>query len=167
MSTPSSKPLTPSASESPTPNSCGECNVCCILPKVSAIDKPANQPCRYLQRGENGCTVYARRPMCCQKYACLWLQGFLSEDIRLRPDQLGVLFELHPTPHGAIYVFREVRAGTLIQDGALLNPEDPFPIKPFLIIDAEGTGYLTMPDDTTTEEEQQARQAIQYLESIA
>lgn len=148
------------------PNSCGECNVCCVLPKVSDLNKPANQPCQHLRPGKNGCTVYAQRPACCQTYACLWVQGFMGEDTGFRPDNLGVLFELHSTPHGPLYVYREVKKGLLIEEGNLHN-SDHYPSDPFLIIDVEGTGYLITPSNTTPEKEARAVAAIKYLEGIA
>ena len=70
--------------------SCGPCNICCTLPSISELSKPAHTPCDRLAPA-GGCGSYSERPQTCQKYACLWLRGlFLDSD---RPDLIGAIFE--------------------------------------------------------------------------
>jgi hypothetical protein len=51
---------------------CGECNLCCKLPRVDAVEKPANKWCKHARKGA-GCGIYADRPDACRSYACVWL----------------------------------------------------------------------------------------------
>ena len=55
---------------------------------IPELGKPAGVPCAYLRPG--GCAIYESRPIVCQRYSCLWLQGYLGDEDR--PDKLGVLF---------------------------------------------------------------------------
>lgn len=74
--------------------SCGECTACCHVKSVPELGKPTQRACAHLCR--KGCGVYGQRPTSCREYACLWRQGFLDADERLRPDRLGVLVDYQP-----------------------------------------------------------------------
>jgi uncharacterized protein len=50
---------------------CGACSLCCILPDIDELDKPANAPCRHCLTG-GGCAAYAARPATCRDFFCLW-----------------------------------------------------------------------------------------------
>jgi uncharacterized protein len=51
--------------------SCGTCSLCCILPEIDELDKPANEPCRHCLSG-GGCVAYETRPATCRDFYCLW-----------------------------------------------------------------------------------------------
>lgn len=73
---------------------CGDCTACCTVKGVRELGKPSQTPCQHLCQA--GCAIYARRPTSCRDYACLWRQGFIDGDTRLRPDQLGVVIDYEP-----------------------------------------------------------------------
>ncbi|MEI2296719.1 hypothetical protein [Ensifer sp. MJa1] len=50
---------------------CGTCTLCCRLPDIDALDKPANAWCRHCTEGR-GCQIYAERPQLCRDFLCLW-----------------------------------------------------------------------------------------------
>lgn len=50
---------------------CGTCSLCCILPDIDELDKPANVVCRHCRAGE-GCVAYEARPATCRDFYCLW-----------------------------------------------------------------------------------------------
>jgi hypothetical protein len=81
--------------------SCGECTLCCKLPEIvwptdppvgrPPLNKPANTLCTYCVEGQ-GCTIWPERPISCAGFQCLWLMGFLDDD--LRPDRVGGFFDV-------------------------------------------------------------------------
>jgi hypothetical protein len=81
--------------------SCGECTLCCKLPEIvwptdppvgrPALNKPANTLCQYCVEGK-GCTIWPERPISCAGFQCLWLMGFMDDD--MRPDKLGGFFDV-------------------------------------------------------------------------
>lgn len=52
--------------------SCGTCTLCCRLPDIDLLDKPANVWCRHCV-AEKGCSIYADRPSVCRDFLCLWM----------------------------------------------------------------------------------------------
>jgi hypothetical protein len=74
---------------------CGDCNVCCIVPK---IDEPALQKlpgCRCPNaQPDNACAIYPTRPGACRNFYCGW-RRFAFVDARLRPDRSSVF--IRPT----------------------------------------------------------------------
>ncbi|WEZ84870.1 hypothetical protein P6U16_10240 [Rhizobium sp. 32-5/1] len=52
--------------------SCAACSLCCILPDIDALAKPANTVCRHCAPGV-GCLVYADRPQLCADFHCRWI----------------------------------------------------------------------------------------------
>lgn len=65
--------------------SCGPCGVCCKLPAIPALEKPANAWCaRFVAR--KGCGDYAARPDACRAFACLYLTADALGDA-WRPDK--------------------------------------------------------------------------------
>lgn len=50
---------------------CGTCTLCCRLPDIEALEKPANAWCRHCVDQE-GCRIYADRPQLCRDFLCLW-----------------------------------------------------------------------------------------------
>ena len=51
--------------------SCGTCTLCCVLPDIDELDKPANHVCRHCVV-DTGCLAYADRPLTCRDFLCLW-----------------------------------------------------------------------------------------------
>ena len=62
--------LTPSA----TSRACGTCTLCCRLPDIEELQKPANMLCRHGMEGR-GCSIYETRPQGCRDFWCLWRSG--------------------------------------------------------------------------------------------
>jgi len=52
--------------------SCDTCSLCCILPDIDALEKPANTVCRHCAPG-NGCRIYTSRPRLCADFYCRWM----------------------------------------------------------------------------------------------
>lgn len=79
---------------------CGGCTMCCKLPEVPDLEKPAGVWCRHCNKGK-GCTIYAERPEGCRAFMCLWkvMPDFPEE---MRPDKSKVLWQM--TEDGAAAV---------------------------------------------------------------
>ena len=72
---------------------CGTCFVCCWIPEVPELHKPAEILCEFCETGqERGCQVYERRPESCKNFFCLYAVNKTLPD-ELRPDRCHVLFE--------------------------------------------------------------------------
>lgn len=52
--------------------SCGSCTLCCRLPEIELLDKPADTWCQHCIEGK-GCSIYAERPSVCRDFLCLWM----------------------------------------------------------------------------------------------
>jgi uncharacterized protein len=52
--------------------SCGDCNLCCKIPGVSALQKKNLTWCAHCDIGK-GCRIYDTRPEECRLFRCLWL----------------------------------------------------------------------------------------------
>ena len=50
---------------------CDGCTLCCRLPDIDELDKPANLACRHCVEGK-GCAQYDTRPKTCRDFLCLW-----------------------------------------------------------------------------------------------
>jgi hypothetical protein len=83
---------------------CGECTACCWVFPIDTLEKPAGTWCRSCAPGR-GCQVHAVRPIVCQEYTCLWLDGMFGPHDR--PDYLGAVFTAKTSLVGETYV--EVR----------------------------------------------------------
>lgn len=70
---------------------CGSCTLCCTLTYVPELGKPERVTCEHCDRG---CRIYEGRPESCKQYACAWLTGDMSED--MRPDKAGFIAEVYP-----------------------------------------------------------------------
>lgn len=70
-----------------TENRCGECKSCCIAFDIPELDKSQGAPCQHLCA--KGCGIYARRPLTCRNFECLWLMQ--DGDPQFRPDNSGLL----------------------------------------------------------------------------
>ena len=52
---------------------CGTCLMCCKLPSVPELQKPANKWCQHAKPG-TGCSIYEARPGQCRAFYCGWMQ---------------------------------------------------------------------------------------------
>lgn len=52
--------------------SCNACTLCCRLPDIDDLEKPADEWCRHCIAGE-GCSIYAERPKLCRDFLCRWM----------------------------------------------------------------------------------------------
>jgi hypothetical protein len=68
---------------------CGGCTVCCTVPEIYGLGKPAHTTCCHVDR--NGCAIYLDRPHFCRDWSCMWLRGQLDDTAR--PDRLGLMFD--------------------------------------------------------------------------
>ena len=93
------------------PRTCGTCTACCHALAVEQIGKPAFRRCPSLKFA-GGCEDYDARPDACRNFACLWLQGHMSEGDR--PDLLGAIFTTTSEPQvGQHVLILEVIEGAL------------------------------------------------------
>lgn len=67
---------------------CRSCTLCCSLPRIEALDKPAYHACRHIVGG--GCSIFGDpgRPDACGAYRCAYLSATLAR----HPDR-------HLIPH--------------------------------------------------------------------
>jgi len=73
---------------------CGGCTLCCRYMKVPETNSPEYEYCGHCTPGV-GCQVWEVRPDICRSFGCLWYnQEQIPES--LRPDKLGICFELPP-----------------------------------------------------------------------
>lgn len=81
---------------------CGACSECCTVKAVAEIQKPEDTPCKHLGRhpptmdrpSSSGCRIYAKRPQSCKDYFCAYRFGVLGDGEMLRPDKLGIVFDV-------------------------------------------------------------------------
>ncbi len=94
------------------PRNCGTCSACCRWPSVAEIDKPAREPCRFLEKQAHHCTRYDTRPEACSAYHCTWIRGHGSSiNNRDRPDSCGVLIDRRSTQFGVVLVAKSLTPG--------------------------------------------------------
>ena len=68
---------------------CGECQLCCKLFPVPALDKLAGDWCRHSCAG--GCAIHGpRQPEVCRQYDCYWRDHDELPD-ECRPDRIGIV----------------------------------------------------------------------------
>src|SRR6478609_5549892 len=51
---------------------CGTCTLCCRLPEIDQLSKPANALCVNCVTGQ-GCLIYDDRPGLCRDFLCAWM----------------------------------------------------------------------------------------------
>ncbi|WP_137137042.1 hypothetical protein [Rhizobium sp. FKY42] len=59
--------------------SCARCTLCCRLPDIDELDKPANVNCVHCIDGF-GCRAYDKRPRTCREFQCDWLTDPALDD---------------------------------------------------------------------------------------
>jgi hypothetical protein len=81
---------------------CGGCTLCCkVMPVEQALNKPANQRCRY--QSHKGCKVYANLPVVspsCHVWNCRWLIDPATRELH-RPDRSHYVIDCTPDYVGA------------------------------------------------------------------
>ena len=50
---------------------CGDCSMCCKLPEIAELAKPAGVWCKNVAHGK-GCKIYDERPGSCRAFHCWW-----------------------------------------------------------------------------------------------
>lgn len=75
---------------------CGDCQLCCRLLAVRALDKKAGQRCAF-QKFHKGCAVYntARMPPECSLWNCRWLVNDDTGELG-RPDRGHYVIDIMP-----------------------------------------------------------------------
>ena len=51
---------------------CGTCMMCCKVPPIPELEKPACRWCRHAVPGK-GCSIYEDRPAVCRRFYCHWI----------------------------------------------------------------------------------------------
>jgi Fe-S-cluster containining protein len=97
--------------------SCGECNACCKPFIVTEVDKHDASWCKHCIKGR-GCAIYESRPLACQLWTCLWLNGKGGES--QRPDLFGVMLDSEdvylPTRVVCMMHIYEMKYGTALRE---------------------------------------------------
>ena len=115
---------------------CGECNLCCKVERVAALEKPVGVWCRY-SRAKVGCTIHGQHPVECQEFACVWLAN----------ENIGEEWK----PSKSRFVLRRELAGAGVSIGIDVDPgfpnawKDPryyWQIKQWSEVAAAGTGRV-------------------------
>jgi hypothetical protein len=52
--------------------SCGSCSMCCKVPSIPLLDKPAGKWCAHANPG-SGCAIHPTRPFVCRSFYCHWM----------------------------------------------------------------------------------------------
>lgn len=68
---------------------CGECNLCCKLLAIPALEKSKGDLCKNWC-AEKLCTIYESRPETCRKFLCLWQESNWHQDFK--PSRIGGFF---------------------------------------------------------------------------
>ena len=62
---------------------CEGCTLCCKLPKIEELNKPAYTWCKHCTPKANlGCGIHETRPNQCREFSCLWLLGRVPEEYK-------------------------------------------------------------------------------------
>ena len=75
---------------------CGDCQLCCRLLPVKALNKPQNTRCKAQSHGK-GCKIYRTKemPIECRAWNCRWLTLDDTGDLS-RPDHVGYVIDVMP-----------------------------------------------------------------------
>lgn len=70
---------------------CGSCRVCCVVMKITELNKPEFTSCDHLVKRQTtrSCGIYNDRPEECRTFQCAWLTGLGTNN--QRPDRCGVM----------------------------------------------------------------------------
>ena len=85
---------------------CGDCQLCCTVYKIEALEKPANTACQHLCA--KGCGIYGKHPTRCVEFKCEWLVGRMPEEAR--PDKCGIVFTGYGEYRGKMLLYGQMRS---------------------------------------------------------
>lgn len=124
--------------ETATPRECGACKACCTMLGVTELHKPVNAQCEHVC--EQGCSIYDDRPQTCRNWSCDWKNGLIPGE-ELRPDKLGVIFDLRLTGCDPILCMWEVAPGAAEQ--TVLGPilANVYLQAPCAVMTLDGSAY--------------------------
>jgi hypothetical protein len=97
-------------------NPCGDCQLCCELLSIDTFNKPTYQKCP--KQCTSGCSIHGSHPYECRVYSCFWKMHWIDDDVKFRPDNLGVIFDFAPDPSNPT-----LRVWQIEPDMVLNNPE--------------------------------------------
>ena len=61
------------------PRQCGACALCCKLYEIPALQKAQGAWCQHCST-HKACDVYDVRPEVCERFECLWKEGYLPDE---------------------------------------------------------------------------------------
>ena len=65
--------------------------MCCKLPSIQALDKPADKWCKWCKPGQGRCMIYDVRPAPCKLFNCEWLLRTEFDDLWYPPTAKMIL----------------------------------------------------------------------------
>jgi hypothetical protein len=71
---------------------CGECDMCCRVPEILELRKPAGVLCRNYDCINKNCSIHDFRPNECKLFECAYYQ-MEKVSVKLRPDKCKIMFE--------------------------------------------------------------------------
>jgi hypothetical protein len=117
---------------------CGPCTACCTMLGVTELHKPVNVPCDYVCGG--GCSIYLTRPPTCRNWSCDWKNGLIPDE-ELRPDRLGIIFDLRLEGADPILCLWEVREDAARQPTLEQILTEVYLQAPSVVMKLDGTAY--------------------------
>jgi len=72
---------------------CGECSLCCDIPMIKELKKPAWKLCSNYDIKCKNCKIWSKRPKECRNFECAYYQS-PKANLATRPDKCGVMFEM-------------------------------------------------------------------------
>lgn len=102
---------------------CGSCSKCCEgWLEATVYDKKmhSGQPCFFLEKGEQGCTIYPDRPKSpCVDYACAWLEEPNVFPSWLKPNMSNVVVTKKTIDDTDLTYYEVSEAGSKIDSSVL------------------------------------------------
>lgn len=81
---------------------CGDCMMCCKLPAIDELAKPAGKWCILSTPGSQ-CNVYEHRPTTCREFNCLWKIDHRVPEA-FRPDKVKTILAMYKEGVLVVYV---------------------------------------------------------------
>ncbi len=78
----------------PTGRACGTCTMCCKLPRIPVLNKPAGVWCEFCTPSV-GCNAYDTRPQMCRDFFCRWIEDAAIPDY-WKPETSKIILTLFP-----------------------------------------------------------------------
>ncbi|MFZ4540891.1 MAG: hypothetical protein ACOYNL_03640 [Rickettsiales bacterium] len=77
----------------PTTRSCGDCAMCCKIPLIPELEKPAMSWCQHCSTRAS-CDIHPTRPQRCRDYQCYFTMSDLGEE--WRPNKARFMISTFP-----------------------------------------------------------------------